>query len=163
MRFAMIFVAVGTQKFPMNRLLAEIDRLVAEGFLTEPVFAQTGCSDYVPEHLESEPFLSKETFEEKLDACDLLITHSGVATIMGAVKRRKPVIVMPRQARYGEHVDDHQMQIAEDFSDKNLTLLALEADELRERIEQARCHQFAAYTSHGTEMVETIRMFIDSV
>jgi UDP-N-acetylglucosamine transferase subunit ALG13 len=44
----MIFVAVGTQKFQLNRLLKEIDDLISQGKLQDEVFAQTGHSDYIP-------------------------------------------------------------------------------------------------------------------
>ena len=40
----MIFVAVGTQKFQMNRLLEEIDNCIEGRDITEKVFAQIGNS-----------------------------------------------------------------------------------------------------------------------
>lgn len=52
----MIFVVLGTQKFPLNRLLKEIDDLVGSGKITEPVFAQIGWSDYIPQNLHLNGF-----------------------------------------------------------------------------------------------------------
>ena len=51
----MIFVTLGSQKFPFDRLLAELDRLIEAGVITEPVFAQTGCSTYAPKHFTAAP------------------------------------------------------------------------------------------------------------
>ena len=56
--------------------------------------------------------------KKKIRECDVLITHSGVATIIAGLKNDKKVIVVPRLAKYGEHVDDHQVQIAESFLNK---------------------------------------------
>ena len=106
----MIFVAVGTQKFPFNRLLKGIDDLIEQGQLEEEVFAQIGHSDYVPRNYGYQDFLTKEDFQNYISNCDVLITHSGVATIIAGMKLEKPVVVVPRFASYGEHVDDHQLQ-----------------------------------------------------
>ena len=76
----MVFVAVGTQKFPFNRLLKAVDELIEQGRLEEEVFAQVGHSDYVPRNYAYKDFLSKEEFQSCIERCDLLITHSGVAT-----------------------------------------------------------------------------------
>lgn len=103
----MIFLTVGTQKFPFNRLLRAVDTLVADGVLDEEVFAQTGHSNYVPQNYAFRDFIGKTEFEQYVRNYDLLITHSGVATIITGLKLGKPIIVVPRFAKYGEHVDDH--------------------------------------------------------
>ena len=88
----MIFVALGTQKFQFNRLLQMIDQLLVDGKITEPVFAQIGNSDYAPQNFQYASFLDKREFEEKIEECDVLITHSGVATIIAGLKNEKKVM-----------------------------------------------------------------------
>ena len=78
----MIYVTVGTQKFPFNRLLREVDRYIEEGLINEPVFAQIGSSTYLPRSYPYERYLSKDRFAEYVKKCDVLVTHSGIATIM---------------------------------------------------------------------------------
>lgn len=159
----MIFVSVGTQKFQMNRLLSELDSLVGQGVITEEVFAQRGSSDYIPKNFETKEFLSKEEFGKKLSECSLLVTHSGVATIMEGIKQRKPVVVVPRLAKYGEHVDDHQKQIAESFSEKKFVLTCPESESLGSVIKQAEQFQFSEYVSMRGNVLETINNYIASV
>lgn len=159
----MIFVAVGTQKFPMNRLLRQIDELIASGKIHEEVFAQSGCSDYQPSHFSCRDFLSKEEFDETVAKCDILVTHSGVGTIISGVTRRKKVVVFPRLAKFGEHVDDHQLQIAQSFSEQNLVLLCGEGDCLAEKIEEAKNTEFAVYRSQRTQVLDTVRAYLDTV
>lgn len=159
----MIFVAVGTQKFPMNRLLRQIDELIASGELQEEVFAQIGHSDYQPVHYAYREFLDKEEFDGTVAKCDLLITHSGVGTIISGLTRGKPVIVYPRLSKYGEHVDDHQLEIAQSFSEQHFVLLCSEQDSLAEKIRQAKEERFASYQSQRTQVIHTVRDFLNSI
>ena len=159
----MIFVAVGTQKFPFDRLLEGIDDLIAQGQLEADVFAQIGHTDYVPKNYQYQNFLSKDDFQSYISGCDLLITHSGVATIIAGMKLEKPVVVVPRFASYGEHVDDHQLQIAESFSDKNLVLMCKDVEELAQTVKEARTHVFAKYVSQKERIVNTLREFLATI
>ncbi|MBO4991907.1 MAG: glycosyl transferase [Firmicutes bacterium] len=111
----MIFLTVGTQKFQFNRLLAAVDLLVEKRLIREPVIAQTGCSTYRPRNFEAVDFMEKENFEMAVRQCSLLITHGGVGTILSGLGAQKKIIVVPRRKAFGEHVDDHQMEIAERF------------------------------------------------
>ena len=113
----MIFITLGSQKFQFNRLLIEIDRLVEEGKITEELFAQIGYSDYEPKNYEYKKFLDRDEFSYIMDKCDKVITHGGTGAIIGAVKKGKKVIAIPRLAKYGEHVDDHQLQIVKQFNE----------------------------------------------
>lgn len=157
----MIFVAVGTQKFQMNRLLKEIDNCIERGDITESVFAQIGNSSYQPKNYEYSTFLCKEDFEKRVKECNLLITHSGVATIITGLKFGKPVIVVPRLAKYGEHVDDHQLQIADSFQELNFVIKCQDESKLSEAIAEARNHKFDRYISQRDKVTETIENFID--
>ena len=159
----MIFVAVGTQKFPFNRLLKGIDDLIEQGKLEADVFAQIGHSDYVPRNYRYKDFLPKDDFQSLIRDCDVLVTHSGVATIIAGMRLEKPVVVVPRFAKYGEHVDDHQFQIADSFSSKNLVLMCKQVDELAEFVERAKTHTFSKYESQRERMIETIRDYLKTI
>ena len=159
----MIFVAVGTQKFPFDRLLKGIDDLIEQGQLEQDVFAQIGHTDYVPRNYGYQNFLTKDDFQSYISSCDVLITHSGVATIIAGMKLDKPVVVVPRFAKFGEHVDDHQFQIAESFSDKNLVLMCKNMDELAAMVNQARTHRFSKYVSQQDRVIHTIRDYLESI
>ena len=159
----MIFVAVGTQKFPFNRLLKGIDDLIEQGKLEDEVFAQIGHSDYVPRNYQYKEFLSKEDFQAKISSCDVLITHSGVATIIAGMRLEKPVVVVPRFAKFAEHVDDHQLQIAESFSTKNLVLMCKNITKLAQTVQEARTHVFAKYVSQKERIVNTLREYLATI
>lgn len=158
----MIFVSVGTQKFPLDRLFKEVDSIIEQGLIDEPVFAQIGTSNYIPQHYEYTDYMNPEEFEKKVNESDLIITHSGVGTIVDAIKKRKHVVVYPRLSKYGEHVDDHQLEIAQSFEDAGLVVCCGENDSLSDKIELARKKKRKAFVSCKEKHIRTIRNFIEN-
>jgi len=108
----MIFVSVGTHEQQFNRLLKKIDELVARGTIKEKVFAQTGYSTYAPKQYGAEKFLSMAEFDKKVKNCSIFITHAGEGNIGTALQYEKKMIVVPRRKKYGEHTNDHQLELA---------------------------------------------------
>lgn len=159
----MIFVTLGSQKFQFNRLLKKVDELIESGAITEPVFAQTGASDYVPRHYAFQPFLDRETFADHMARCDTVITHGGTGAIIGAVKNGKKVIAVPRLARYGEHVDDHQLQLIGQFRDLNLICSCDDVEDLGAALAGIRQWQFAAYVSNTQAVIRSISAYLEQM
>lgn len=159
----MIFVTLGSQKFQFNRLLKKIDDLIEAGVITEPVFAQIGASDYVPRYYEYQTFLDRDTFAEKMSRCDTVITHGGTGAIIGAVKKGKKVIAVPRLAEFGEHVDDHQLQIIGQFTDLNLICACSDPEDLAQAIDTVRKTSYEAYVSNTDKMIASISEYIENL
>ena len=156
----MIFVILGTQKFQMNRLLAQIDRLVASGTIGGPVLAQIGHSDYEPKNYPFRRFLDKAEFDRLISEAGVIVTHGGVSTIISALKCRKRIVVCPRLARYGEHVDDHQREVARAFAKKGYLLCCDEGDDLAEAIASCEAREFPEYVSQTNEITRIINEFL---
>ncbi|MCD8189804.1 MAG: beta(1,3)galactosyltransferase EpsH [Clostridiales bacterium] len=159
----MIFVTVGSQKFQFDRLLKAVDQLVADKTIDEAVFAQTGYSGYQPKHYPYQAFLSREEFAAAESKADIIITHGGTGAIIGAVKKGKKVVAVPRLARYGEHVDDHQLQLIEQFSESNLISSVEHCEDLcafRQVLQEAKTKDYAAYQSNTREYLDSISKFI---
>lgn len=157
----MIFVVLGTQKFAFDRLLKTMDILSEQ--LQENVFAQIGHSKYIPQNFKYAKFLNKEEFEQNIRKCSLLITHGGVGTIMSGFNYNKPIIVVPRQKMFEEHVDDHQLQISNAFGKKNYVIECMEMSHLLECIEEAKKHQFDTYQSHHATVIHVIEEYLNSL
>lgn len=159
----MIFVTLGSQKFQFNRLMKKIDELVAKGVITDRVFAQTGASDYKPKNYEYKDFLDREEFAKIMSECDIVITHGGTGAIIGAVKKGKKVIAVPRLAKYGEHVDDHQLQIIEQFKEQNLIYGLSDCEELDVSVKNIITHKFEEYQSNTGVYIKELGAFIDNL
>lgn len=156
----MIFLILGTQKFQLNRLLKEMDMICEKGYVKDEVFAQVGYSDYRPKNYQFTNFLDKNEFEQKIRESSLIITHSGVGSIITSLKAGKPVIVYPRLSKYKEHVDDHQLEIAETFQRKNYVLCCGENDKLQDAILKVEAHEFNQYVSSTKRIISIINDFL---
>ncbi len=108
----MIFVTVGTDEFPFDRLIREVDALQARGALGEDVFIQTGSARRPPEHCRFAAFLPYQEMEARMGSARIVITHGGPGSIMPAIHAGKIPLVVPRRKRFGEVVDDHQVLFA---------------------------------------------------
>lgn len=157
---ARVFVTVGSQKFQFNRLLAAVDGCVASGVIDVPVFAQTGCSDYSPKNFEWRPFLDRDEFSSLVEGCDTVVTHGGTGAIVGALKKGKRVVAMPRLAKYGEHVDDHQVQLLEQFSEAGLILVCEDEESLAEAYRASLSREFAIYEPNNERFIGDLDRYL---
>lgn len=156
----MILIAVGSQKFQFDRLLKKIDYLVEVGVITEEVFAQTGASTYVPKKYEYQDFLDECEFKEKLEKSDLVITHGGTGIITNAIKMGKKVIAVPRKAKYGEHVDDHQQQLINRFVKQNFIWGCMDVEDLEKYIKLSKENKKAPYRSNTENYIRELNFVL---
>lgn len=156
----MIFITLGSQKFQFNRLLKAIDDLIERRIITEEVFAQSGYSDYIPKNYKFKQFLDREEFAEWEAKADIIITHGGTGAIIGAVKKGKKVIAVPRLCKYGEHVDDHQLQLIAQFKEQNLICGVDDCSELEKALNYVKNHKFNIYKSNTQKYLESIENFL---
>ena len=159
----MIFITLGSQKFQFDRLLKEVDRLIADGVIQEKVFAQIGASEYLPQNYIYERFLDRQHFAQIMDQCDSVITHGGTGVIIGAVKKGKKVIAVPRLAKYGEHVDDHQLQLLHQFDDLQLICACYDVEQLGECYKNLQNMHFRPYVSNTSVVIASIDEYLQSL
>lgn len=156
----MIFITLGSQKFQFDRLLKAVDEQVAEGKIKDDIFAQIGASEYKPKNFKYRNFLNREEFAEWQNKCDIVISHGGTGAIIGAIKKGKKVIAVPRLKKYGEHVDDHQLQLIGQFRDLNLICECQDCGEIWKDIEKVKQTQYKSYESNTSRIIESIDKFI---
>lgn len=159
----MIFMTLGSQKFPFNRLLQKVDELVERGVITEQVFAQTGVSDYVPKHFAVKPYLDRDSFGEKMRESHIVITHGGTGTIVGAIKLGKKVIAVPRLSQFGEHVDDHQIQLIRQFDEQKLILPCYQVEDLEEMIGKLPGFVPVPYQSNTQTILDDLTSYLQTL
>lgn len=130
----MIFVCVGSRNYPFNRLFVKLDELCEKGIIKDKIFAQIGTSNYIPKHFEYKDFLSQEEFQDMISKSDLVISHGASGSIMKALNANKKVIAVTRLEKYGEHINDHQIQNNEAFALNKYVIAVYEMDELENAI-----------------------------
>ena len=154
----MIFITLGSQKFQFNRLLKKIDEIE----INDEIVAQIGYSDYKPKHYKYAEFLDRDQYSELMGKADIVITHGGTGAIVGALKKGKKVIAVPRLAKYGEHVDDHQLQIIEQFKEMDL-ISACEDMDLKKAILIVKNSSYNKYQSNTSTIINSLKAFIEEL
>lgn len=160
----MIFVTVGTQ-LPFERLVAAVDSWVATQSPRPTVLAQAGGgrSDYL--HIRCVRTLDAAGYAKAIGEARLIVAHAGTGSILTALDRGVPVIVMPRDPRLGEHRDDHQMQTARQLENMGLVSVAWNEDELPALITGAlaRADDGRSARKRSTELVDFLRGYLRDV
>lgn len=159
--YLLIFVCLGSQQYQFDRLLKELDELKSAGKIREEIFAQIGSSHYIPEFYSWERFITQEVYEKKLDEASMVISHGGTGAIVKALKKGKKVIAIPRQAKYGEHADDHQFQIVDFMYENGYVYKVVEMSELQGTIGQVMADTRQKMFASTGNIVEIIEEFID--
>lgn len=157
----MIFVTLGSQKFQFNRLLEKLDMLVNEELIKEEVYVQLGYSDYIPQHLSYINFLSQDDFKKKMNDCTLLITHGGTGAIISGLKAKKKVIAVPRLMNYGEHVDNHQIQIVEEFQELNYIEACCDIENLGTVIINTKNSNYKEFVSNTSKFLNFLDRYLE--
>ena len=126
----MIFVTVGTHEQSFDRLVKEIDRLKKEKLIRQEVFIQTGYSPYKPKSCQYRDFIPFEEMMSRMEEAEIVITHGGTGSIMLILYHGKIPLVMPRQGKYNEHIDDHQVLFCKTMAAKGKIIAAYETGDL---------------------------------
>jgi UDP-N-acetylglucosamine--N-acetylmuramyl-(pentapeptide) pyrophosphoryl-undecaprenol N-acetylglucosamine transferase len=144
-----LFVTLGTIK--PYRFDAAVDAVLATGLATSDTVWQVGTTSRV--NLPGKVFetVEDDEFSNYIEQSDVVITHSGVGSILKILDLGKYPIVIPRRAERGEHIDNHQLEIARLVTRHGIAS-AVEADQLtRETVLQAttyRVHQAGEIDVH---------------
>jgi UDP-N-acetylglucosamine transferase subunit ALG13 len=113
-----ILVTLGTiPNFRFDRL---IDQVVPILNADDQVFWQVGCTSRSDLKGTTVTTISNSHLIEVAKDCHVVITHCGVGTILDLISNGIRPIVIPRLAKFGEHIDDHQIEALEAFSLQNL-------------------------------------------
>lgn len=130
----MIFVTVGTHEQAFDRLLKKMDELKESGKLKHDVFIQSGYSNYEPRFCEFKKMIGFDEMYQMTAKADIVITHGGPGSIMLPMSMNKKPIVVPRQHKYDEHVDDHQVLFSRRLEEENKILAVIDIDDIEEYI-----------------------------
>lgn len=122
----MIFVTVGTHEQPFDRLIKKVDEMKKEEIITEDVLIQTGFSTYEPKNCLYKKFIPYKEMIKNVSKASIIITHGGPSSFILALQVGKIPIVVPRQAKYSEHVNNHQLEFSKAVASRYNNLIVVE-------------------------------------
>ena len=134
---------------------AKEEHLMLKMCLRRSVIATT-----YPQKYNYKTFLDRDEFSNEMEKVDIVITHGGTGAIIGAVKRGKKVIAVPRLAKYGEHVDDHQLQLIKQFDDLNLICPCRDTKELETALDTVQRTKYNRYKSNTLNIISSIEDYL---
>lgn len=155
-----LFVPLGTQKFPFGRIISALNLLVDQGkYQADGIVMQSALYPVKPKFTHF-GLIPNDEFNRYMREAEVIVTHSGVNSIISCMEMGKPLVVCPRLHEYGEHVDNHQMEIATLMRDKYDVLICTDMKDLPELIEKAKMHKYKPWVSHRAELLEAIQRLI---
>ncbi|MBK7644935.1 MAG: hypothetical protein IPJ19_18145 [Planctomycetes bacterium] len=134
----MIFVILGMDVYPFDRLAQAVDELERDKTCGEDFFLQLGASKYEPQHARYERFLSFGDVVENIHRASVVITHAGAGSTLVCLQQGKHPVLVPRLPKFGEIVDEHQLPFARKFGELGLATTVHEMSELPAAISAAR-------------------------
>jgi beta-1,4-N-acetylglucosaminyltransferase len=159
----MIFLTVGTQ-FPFDRLVKAVDEAIDQGLIEEDVWAQIGQSLYKPHNfVKTVDFLEKNIFDQWMQNASKVISHAGIGSITPALGDGKPLLVMPRLRKYGEVVNNHQVEIIRKFEESGYLLAAYDVTELPGKIEALKSFKPQKRDTQAQKVAERISIFLEQL
>ena len=158
----MILVMLGTQNNSFHRLLEEIDRLIEIGKINDEVIVQAGYTKYKSQNMKIVDFVSNDEIEKLEQQADCIITHGGVGSIIGSIERGKKVIAVPRLKQYGEHVNDHQLDIIESFDKLGYIIGITDVSQLEEALQRVKGFEPKKYIQNTGNIIKIVENFIDN-
>lgn len=159
----MIIVLLGTFPTAFERPLIEIDRLCKEGRIKEKVIVQSGHTQFVSEHLEMRPFINPGELTDLYKAARVVISQAGTGSLIKGMKLHKKIIAIPRLAKYGEVVDDHQEEILHEFAKENYILPWTESETLESVLNKLEDFTPSPYVSTKQQIIDYLESYIDSL
>ena len=87
------------------------------------VLWQTGGTDISGLGIEARPFVPADELDDAVRNADVVVGHAGIGSTLAALEAGRRPVIVPRDPRHGEHVDDHQLQIAEELARGDTTVV----------------------------------------
>ncbi|MFC7062977.1 PssE/Cps14G family polysaccharide biosynthesis glycosyltransferase [Halobacillus seohaensis] len=157
----MIFVVLGTHELPFLRLIKEVERLKEAGIIDEEVIVQNGNTSYESDELTLKPFVTYEEMDHLFEEARIIITHAGTGSVTTGLKKGKKVIASARLKEFGEHNDDHQLELINVFLEQGYILNWGKGEDLEETLKEVESFQPRPFQSGKKQMFQLIEDFID--
>lgn len=145
-----VVVTVGTTVHDFGRLISTlVDAIPPDA----EVLWQTGRSDVDGLGIDARPLVPEAELVAAIAEADVVVTHAGTGSLTMCLQGGKVPVFVPRRAHHGEHLDDHQVQLARWAGSAGLAI-TVEADAVRP-------HHLEAAAGLAVTTTPTERLILD--
>jgi UDP-N-acetylglucosamine--N-acetylmuramyl-(pentapeptide) pyrophosphoryl-undecaprenol N-acetylglucosamine transferase len=123
-----VVVTLGTYRgYGFPRLIRRLQEILPQGV---DVLWQTGDTDTKDFGIDGHYAIPERDLTDAMREADVVVSHAGAGTAIAVLESGKLPLLVPRRLSLGEHVDDHQIQLARELNKRGLAV-TVEADALR--------------------------------
>lgn len=155
----MIFVTIGLM-YGFDRLIKEMDEIAER--IDEEVIMQIGETTYRPKNAKYFEFASKKDMDSFYEHSRVIVCHAGTGSILAAMDYGKPIIAVPRREKYGEHFDDHQLDIAGELEKEGVIKVVHEVRDLEKLLKNESIISGKKFCSKKT-LVKMLKGYINEL
>ena len=153
----------GTQDKKFPRLIEAVEKQVELGNIKDEVIVQAGCTEYKSDKMKIIDYMDETEFKKIFKEADIVITHAGVGNIIYGLEQHKKMIAAARLEKYGEHVNDHQLQILENFEKEGYIIPLYDFDKLNEAIEKTKTFEPKEYKHNNENFIANLEKEIERI
>lgn len=113
-----VVLTLGTERWPFPRAVDGMLRAVPQASVTW----QTGSTIASHHGRVLQQWLPADVLHQAFADADVVVTHAGVGSVLACLRNGRVPVVLPRRARHGEHIDDHQLEFARLLADRELAV-----------------------------------------
>lgn len=155
----MILVTTGSSGGPFDRLLSVIERFDVD----EEIVVQHGPSALRPGGTVCVDYVPFDELSRLVSRARVVVSHAGVGSILLCMSHGHRPVVVPRLARFGEVVDDHQLELARRLAALGAVTCVGDLADLAVHVAEAsrpaqRWHQ----SPRQSALAQELRRFVDS-
>lgn len=115
-----VVTAGTTDSYGFRRLFEQASKVLPPD---AEVMWQTGSTDVGGlRRVQGRPQIPAAELAMAIREADVVITHAGAGSALTALEMGRLPVLVPREAAYGEHVDDHQQQVARELQRRGLAI-----------------------------------------
>lgn len=155
------FITVGNAKQPFDRLFKMVEAVL--DVLPEPIIIQAGSSSIQVEGAKTYKIMTSSDFQILIKTASVVIMHAGAGSLIHALFNGQKPIVIPRRLRYGEHIDDHQIQLARELAKQDRVYLVEDEREMRQVINMSSLDGEVGKCLETTPMVDKLEKLFKSI
>jgi len=152
----LIFVTIGMHTKGFDRLVKKMDEIA--GNIDEEVIIQTGGTSFKPQNAKWFDFTTEEEIKELCQKANVVVTHAAMS-ILDAWEYGKPVVVVPRLKKYGEVIDDHQLDFAKELEKEGRVVAIYDVNMLEDALKRATFEP--SKVAKDSRLVNALKNYVD--
>lgn len=142
---------------PFSRFLDAVEQQAREGQLHgAAIVVQSGHTPFRSEACVVRPYLAPDEFRQAIDEADLVLCHAGAGVIIQSLMAGKPIVAVPRLSALGEHLDDHQVELARMLAQQDRIVVAENMDGLGLAIAEALQAEQRVESNHDSPLLRAV-------